>query len=231
MPCYLSSFCVSTCLAFAVAITSAQSAPVFMDPLDDTFGDGQFRPDISLLDSRVSETDVTFRVQFHNDISPPSALAVNSVVGFIDIDVDQSFETGQTSNQSTFSPAGSSGIGMEFYVDLFSEQFSPGFAEVLDASTVTVVGSVPIRFGSRELSVTLPLGLLGPDDGRVNYGVIVGDFISHGDEATNFGEGVAYTVAEPTSTVLAGLCVVAVLFVRRKSRVQRHGDELSRTWR
>ena len=224
---YIPPFVLCMFLVFVIDDTPVQSAPIFVDPIGDTFGDGQFAADIALLDSVVSNTDVTFIVQFHNDISPPSALAENSVVGFIDIDVDQSFETGEKSNQSKFSPAGPSGVGTEFYVDLFSEEFSPGSAEVVDATTATVVGAAPIQFGSRELSVTLSLALLGHDDGLVNYGVIVGDFISHSDEATNFGEGVAFTVPEPTFVIL-DLAFMLMLLARRRSQARKCAADLGR---
>jgi hypothetical protein len=72
------------------------------------------------------------------------------------------------------------------------------------------VGQAPIVFGANSFSVTVPLLLIGGDDGRINYGVILGDFIDVCDEATNGGEPPAFSVPEPSTWTTFLLAVFAL---------------------
>jgi hypothetical protein len=153
---------------------------------------------------------LTFSIGFHDDVSPPSAFAADSVVGYIDIDVDQNALTGAKSNRSRFRPAIDSGLAIEFYVDLFSERFSPGMAEVVDAATMQVAGLASTRFAASGLEVEVPLTFIG-NDGLVNYGIIVGDFLDMSDEVRNAGETVAYSVPEPGGPAFVILALLGLI--------------------
>lgn len=186
----------------------------FNDPSGDTFGSPNTPHDIAILDARVSPTSVTFVVDFYNEITPPSAFSAISVVGFIDIDLDQDPTTGAVAKKTEFSPAGDSRLGSEFHIDLFSERFHAGEVELVDTVTMQPVGMVAIIYGPTSFSLAVPLELLSGDS-LFNYGVIVGDLLDMSDEAPN--NGFATTIPEPSVialTVLASLLCVAKRRVR-----------------
>ena len=80
------------------------------DPLGDTFGSPNTAHDISNFEAVISPTLVTFVVDFYDPIAAPSVFSPNSVVGFIDIDLDQNASTGAIAKKSEFSPSGDSGL-------------------------------------------------------------------------------------------------------------------------
>jgi hypothetical protein len=197
----------------ALALLEASQAcavPRFLDPQGDTFGAAGVAHDIVFVDSQLGASSLSFAIGFHEPVSPPSAFAANSVAGFIDIDIDQNKSTGAKSNKSRLGRFGDASLGIEYYVDLFSERFSPGMAEVVNAATMQVAGVAPVRYDVRSLQVEVPLRLIA-NDGLVNYGVIVGNFIEGTDEGRNVGESVAFSVPEPTCAASLILCVAGLL--------------------
>jgi hypothetical protein len=109
-------------------------------------------------------------------------------------------------------------LGDEYFLDLFSEEFSPGLVDVVHAASVLVVGQATIQFENMSFSVTVPLSLLGGDDGRINYGIIVGDYIDMSDEARNGGESPAFSVPEPGSLAVCLVFMITLTTVRTASQ-------------
>lgn len=156
-----------------------------LDPLGDTFGTGAVQIDILSAEAVFDSTNLHLALLFADAISAPSLGADNSVIGFIDLDTDQDAATGVTSWQELFAPDPPSPLGDEFYVDIESESFHPGFVDVYDAPESMIAGTVPVNFASSSMSMTIPLALLGADDGLLNYGVVVGTFAEATDEFPN----------------------------------------------
>jgi hypothetical protein len=158
---------------------ATRASIVVADPAGDTFGVGAVQHDIVSVTSTVTATDLVLQVAFGGPISAPSAFAPNSVVGFIDLDIDQNDVTGsaQTHGPTSAFP------GTEFFVDVFGEQFSPGLADVVSAATLLTVGQAPITFAATSFTVTVPLSLLGGDNGAVDYRVVMGSSAEPTDEA------------------------------------------------
>jgi MYXO-CTERM domain-containing protein len=217
---------------FGCAITAlllgqapARAEILYPDPTGDTFGTSSLKLDITAIGSTLTATTLSFRVVFASPIAPPSAFATNSAVGFVDIDTDQNPGTAGPGGHPSFGP-GLTGLGTDFYLDLFSEAFSPGFVDVIDTATGFPTGSAPITFGSNFLRIDVPLSLLGNDDGRTNYGVTAGTFVDASDVARNAGLPPAFSgpevqaVPEPAGVVLAltGLLGLLGLGRRRRSR-------------
>jgi hypothetical protein len=199
---------------FSMAITG-WSAPGFNDPVGDTFGSPSISHDISRIDSQVSSESLTFSVGFYNVVRPPSAFSPESVVGFIDIDVDQDPSTGGPSNRDRFSPGGDSSLGIEYFVDLFSERFHPGTVDVVRANGMQTVGRATAMYHPQGFSIDLPLALLGHDS-VVSYGLIVGDFRDMSDEALN--DGAAFTIPEPGSVSLVAVALIFSAWLGARSR-------------
>src|SRR5262245_20317264 len=97
----LTSFAV--CL-FCLSGSAVKADPVFFDPTGDTFGVGPVKPDITSANGTIVGSNLIFRLTFAATIAAPSALASNSVIGFIDIDTDQNRFTGAIPFQQIFGP-------------------------------------------------------------------------------------------------------------------------------
>lgn len=203
-------------LLIGLLATPTFAGPPFNDPSGDTFGAPNTPHDIANLDVLFSPSSVTFVVEFYNEILPPSAFSDTSVVGFIDIDLDQNPLTGAVAKKSEFSPAGDSRLGSEFHLDLFSERFHAGETELVDTATLQPIGMAAVSYSAMSFSVVVPMDLLGGDS-LFNYGLIVGDFLDMSDEAPN--DGYQTTVPEPCAIVLTLIgCLVVALNRRARTR-------------
>lgn len=185
------------------------------DPLADTFGTPATKHDIAGLRALVSASEVTFVVDFYDPIAAPSDFAPSSVVGYIDIDLDQRADTGAVAKKSQFSPAGDGGLGAEIYIDLFSERFHPGQAEVVDAAKLQSIGLAKVAYTTTGFLVSVPLDLFN-GDGLLNYGAIVGDFLDMSDEAPNVGYFTT-VVPEPSANALLLFYIARRLVQRRRN--------------
>jgi hypothetical protein len=203
-----------------------------IDPTGDTFGAGAGQHDITSYVAQILGSDVRWIVRFAGPISPASAFAPDSVIGFIDIDTDRNPATGGTAPWGTPLAGGNSWInffvdpnpglpsipgpltalGDELYVDLFSEAFHPGLVDVVDSATNNVQATVPITFGAMSFSFSLPTSVLG--NSLVNYGVLVGTFSELTDRTPN-GDAPATSearaVPEPASLSLLGAGALSLL--------------------
>ncbi len=204
-------------LTLGWSTSAALGQMVFPDPEGDTVGVGTVQHDINSISATLSAPNLIFSVSFAGPILAPSATDAQSVVGFLDLDTDQDSMTGRTSGDADLVMArgvpAKSGLGVEFFLDLFSELLHPGSVDVVDATTLLPTGAAPIAFGASSFAVSVPLALVGGDNGLVHYGVIVGTFLEPTDEARDAGLSPAFSteepggsiVPEPSAQVLAGI--------------------------
>lgn len=206
---------VATCLAWqALPSYSMSHQYTYDDPSGDTASASGH--DIAYLSSSIEPDRITFQIGFFDSIAPASAFATNSLVGYLDFDLDQSPLTGVVPHQNVFG-SGSAALGIELFVDLFSEEFSPGHAEVIDAATMLPVADATLTFEPTRLSIDVPLTVFGGDT-ALNYGAVVGNFLAYSDEARNSGLPPASTVPEPASGATA--LVIAVIALCHRSRLR-----------
>ncbi len=208
-----------------LALSRVASAAVSVsvpDPAGDTLGVLPIQHDILSVTSTVNPTNLVFDVSFAGAIAPPSAFSPSSVVGFLDLDIDQNSATGVNARFGA-PPTPTVIAGVELYIDLFSESFTPGMVDVVNASTGLPTGSAAISYGATTFSLSLPFSLIGGDDGFLNYGLVVGTFNEATDEATGStgAPPPSDSVAEPASLVAwAVLSTIAGAygFHRRRQR-------------
>ena len=181
----------TSCGAFVAdaALRGAASGlnPVVLDPIGDVRpgpSPGQ-EADIASVKSTYDMESLSFTVNFAGPISPPSATGLG-LFGFIDIDTDQNPATGINSNANVFFTPRIP-LGVDYSIDVFSEWVHPGIVDVISRreSRLTVVGRVPITFTETSLSVTVPLSVLGGDNGAVNYVAYFGVVSTTTDRAPN----------------------------------------------
>lgn len=216
---------------FLFTALSADAGPILTDPPGDTFGTGTH--DITtysaITDPATSTTLLT--VNFAGPISPPSAFAPDSVLGFIDLDTDRNPTTGGTTPWLGALTGGNSWInffippnpgtpalppphdtlialGDEFYVDLFSEASNPGFVDLTDANT-GAVAAIPIAFGPTSFSILIPL--TGSGNGSLNFGLLFGTIVGPTDRAPNGAEPAQSYVPEPGSIVSYAIMLLCLL--------------------
>ncbi len=198
----------------AMAILAPAARADFIDPAGDTFGAGAVQIDLTTVEGDVTGlTQTTFTLNFAGPISAASAAAANSVIGFVELDLDLNAGTGVTPLINGFSPAPPISLGVELYIDLGSEIGHAGLVDVFDASN-TLVATVGISYTPTSLTFSIPFVGTGPG-GEANYGIVVGTFLESTDRAPN-GETPAQTIGrdgvipEPASVVLLGLGVLGL---------------------
>ena len=116
-------------------------------------------------------------VTFAGAITPPDSGRPNALDGFIDIDADQDGSTGDVPWVDFLTGSETTGMGNEFYVDLFTYSAADGAADLVDDLTEAAVGRAP----------EIPLRLLADDDGAVDAAVVVGTVDEPTDVAPNMG--------------------------------------------
>lgn len=164
--------------------TTATASASVNDPTGDTYGTIGVQHDITTFSSQ--QGSITIVIQFNGPISRSSANVANSVGGYLDIDVDQNGATGGMGATDAFRPdAGSTGLGVEFLVDLFDNP--DGSLSVRENAGGTEVGTVMPTFGATSITFTIPQSMIGSDDGNVDLATVIGSLDEPTDIAPNTG--------------------------------------------
>ncbi len=208
------------CAVLGLLDTGSFARADLIDPTGDTFGSQPIQQDITNYNAvfNYGANTIQFTVNFDGAISPASAFAPNSVVGFVEIDTDRNPATGNTSPLvNAFAGPPPFNLGSEVLVDVGSEAFHPGLVDVLDSTTFALLGQVPITFGPNGFGFDLSVnGLLG-GNWIVNYALVFGTFLEPTDRAPN-GATPAQSVPEPTSLLLFGFAGTAAVCYGWKRR-------------
>lgn len=157
------------------------------DPEHDTFGSGPTQIDITEFSAEATGGNLVIGLTFAGAVSPPDSGEPNAIDGFIDIDADQDVATGDVPWTDFLTGSNATGMGNEFYVDLFSYSAADGAADVVDDLTETVTGRAPVSFTASSMTVLIPLTLLGGDDGAVNTAAVIGTAEEPTDKVPNAG--------------------------------------------
>lgn len=235
--CRFSILAVATaCLL--LASPEARAGILHTDPVVDTFGLGPDFIDLIGIETAFDASGGIYRISamFNGSVSAASAFAADSVIGFIDIDADQNAATGGDAPWGGPVPGGNSWInffvdsdlvpgppvalGDEYYIDLSSEVFNPGFVDIVRTSDATAVGSVGITFTASSFEILFSNSLIGGVS-NFNFAALVGTFNEPTDRMPN-GSSPLQAVPEPSAVltwlVLAGLAVPA--YRCRRARTQ-----------
>jgi hypothetical protein len=191
----------------------AQVQSPVIDPKGDAidpFGAGPPLLDIDAVDLRYDAAHLHFEMTFHTPISPGSRMQPDSLVGVLELDLDQTNETGDPPLQNSFSPPFPSlDIGVDAYLFL-DDSGSPGLLPLVDKTGL--LGEIKADFGEMSVSGSIPLEILG-DNGRVHYSGIIGTFNQPTDAMDAYG--ISVMVPEPASLLLL---TASALLLGRRSR-------------
>jgi hypothetical protein len=204
-------------LALALGLPAALAlGGTITDPVGDLLAPGH---DITSVHSSLigpNHDTLQISVAFAGPIFAPSTFHLNSLGGFVLLDTDGNANLAAalaTIAANNHPPA----AGIDFYLDLFSEEAYGGLADLLGAA-LNHVAAVPIAFGGSSFTVDIPVALIGT--GNPDVGVIVGTFgNSASDVAALLSQPTAAPVPEPSSGLLffalAGLAAGALGARRR----------------
>ena len=164
------------------------------DSVGDVFGGDTTlpQPDLTTLSITRDTGGATVTMDFTVDVQSPVTGGANVVEGVVDIDIDQNPATGVETDVDFFRVDGNStGMGMEYYVDLGA--FNPYTADsvtvfAIDTSfNIVETGKVRPTFSGKRLSFRLPRSLVGGDDMLMNVAVVMGNTTEPTDLAPNDG--------------------------------------------
>jgi hypothetical protein len=153
--------------------TGPGSNPVVLDPTGDVYNPSDpFRNDIISTSAIFDRESLTFTVTFAEKIFSPWSGDPRLLRGFIEIDTDQNPATGWLPAVGTMGPPDMN-LGVDFQINLSSEASHRGFVDITtrQPGDDLITGTVPILFASTSFSITVPLAMIGNDNGLVNYGV------------------------------------------------------------
>jgi len=175
--------------------------------LDDPLGDDQTTPgnpvvDIVAVEAGASVSEVTIRLDFGASTIP------GCVRGDIELDTDQNPLTGSAPMANDYLGV-TQDLGVDYYLNLFD--IGSGGDIGLWSTDGNFMGTVPVSITAHSLELTVPLALLGNDDGNMNIGVVVGNEAEPTDAAPATGHGTISVVnpsptrtATPTSSTSVG---------------------------
>ncbi len=154
-------------------------------------------PDVIRIDTQINPTTLTVTLTFADTVVAPSAdQAQNTLVGFIDFDLDKNTSTGIPGFGNNLA------VGVEVYINLFTEQFAPGTVSLVDASTDLEISPLAATYAGNTVTITVPLAFLG-DDGQFNYVGFFGNLIEPTDVVPNSGVAVSPgTTFDPIGSTL-----------------------------
>lgn len=149
---------------------------VVSDPTGDEFSTsasaGLVAPDIVELRAWPAGGNLRIEIEFADNVVSEATGGSNVAVGIVDIDTDQDPGTGVTPVTDGFRPGpGSTGLGSDYIVGPLS---STSEYDVINTVTTNTVGTITPTYNGNVLSMTIPLSMLGDDDGFVSLATVMG---------------------------------------------------------
>lgn len=199
------------------SLASVQAATITLtDPSGDTPLPGQ--PDIVSITTEYDSILQTITVVFSSTVVPASTFLPDSLGGYIAIDLG-----GDADLAALLIDVGTAGLpaGIEYYIDLFSEEFPPGgLVDLVDSSGI--VDSLPITFAidfkSFVIDLTQATVAISIPSSGIALGAIVGYFPPDTFPTDQAPNQVADVVPEPTSLAVWSLAAVSAALLRRRRK-------------
>lgn len=188
----------ATCTALpAGSAGTSQDDPV-ADTLPNLSGNSRPAHDIRTTSTRYAPGWLIMTFRFGGTVVHASESAVNSLFGYLELDVDENPATGEIPLSNVF--GANAQIGVDVAVLLFGPETStvPVFTtfNVIDGE----IGLVPVKFDGDSVTVYLPLEKLNGDDGMLEAVMAYGTLDRPTDVAPNDG---AFLARPADGTIIA----------------------------
>lgn len=122
-------------------------------------------------------------VSFVAPVAPAAPESSNSLLGFVEFDMDDNVATGESPLSNVFGASAS--LGIDYAIDLFGST-STSSTVVSVASGVET--SVPASFSGSTVVVRIPMSVIGSDDGNFGLVGVIGTFDRPTDLFPNSGQ-------------------------------------------
>ena len=186
---------------------AVESNLIIYDPQADIAGEHPLTyPDITGVYAEKQNDHLSFTIEFAHEVNSDSTFVLLSV------DTDQNLNTGGNPPASLIHDLGAE---FELFWDVKNTQNMPTASVlILDYSLSKLCGYAPIFTQNNQLSTTIPLSLLGNDDGNMNIGLMAFpdydetasyDFAPNGGHGVvGFESGVPWISFQPDEMLLGG---------------------------
>jgi hypothetical protein len=196
------------------------------DPVGDTLGTTANQPDISGLSASIVGGNLVITISFANSIGAPGSDSPLALDGFIDLDTDQNGNTGDLPWTDARTGSETTGMGNEYYVDLFTYDPFTGTVQVVDDPTEQVAGEADATFSGGTATVSIPLSVLGDDDGFANVAAVVGTLDDPVTDIVPNQGSVASSVGSDVITLQGGRFALRVDWVDTRNNTSGVGQEV-----
>jgi len=142
------------------------------DPIGDTFGSLSPQHDITEFRVERSGGNMVVTLTFNGTIAPGDPPVTASLVGYVEFDADQDPNTGFAGTADGFCPT-TSGLGIDFFLDLFSYDAATGTSPLYDENG-SLVSDVATIFTSNSVMLTFPYASMGSANGVVDAVTVIG---------------------------------------------------------
>lgn len=187
-----------TCAALPAGTPGTSESDPVADTLPNPSGSTRPAHDIRTVSTRYAPGWLIMTFRFGGTVVHASESAVNSLFGYLELDVDENPATGEIPFSNVF--GANAQIGVDVAVLLFGPEASPvpvfTTFNVIDGE----VGFVPVKFGGDSVTVYLPLEKLNGDDGLLQAVMVYGTLDRPTDVAPNDG---AFLARPAEGTIVA----------------------------
>ncbi|HZE89856.1 MAG TPA: hypothetical protein VE404_09920, partial [Verrucomicrobiae bacterium] len=154
--------------------------------------------DIRGLDAGSNGIALTIQLHFSSDTD------MAQIGGTIELDTDQNPFTGFPPAANFYIPGSTEDIGVDYVLNLFG-LLTGGPIEVYAVNRQTPEGTVPATITGQTLEFSVPLTMLGGDDGSMNVGMALGNAVQPTDAAPDSGHGTITAGPTPVSGSVRGV--------------------------
>ncbi len=155
------------------------------DSANDTFGDNSVTVDLLSVETVMDAKYLYLSFGFVSPVLESDTGSTSDLCGYIDLDVDQDHSTGTEALCDSY--GGSTGMGMDYYID-FMPNAAWGTVALRDCNA-RYVGEVTATFDGTTVTLTLPLSMIGDEEGNIDYAAVFGDREEPDDIVPNTGAG------------------------------------------